>query len=145
MSKSELSPNAITQTVFDEESSAYRVILQATGMAIEVDADDGDSIQVQPRAMSQELSINEAIDVEKCSSARIYVKSIGAGDASLKLQISPLDSGDFWVDALSISPGANANDCIVSSVIDKLIAKRAKVIKVSGTQDLQIMFVGRGN
>lgn len=144
MARSKLDPNQIFQHAYDDDSESLKMSMVGTEMSVSLDESDGDSAAIRPMSFTASPSIGETISVEKMSKMRIYIKSIGSGDSTVSVQLSPLDSGDFWVTALMMTPAALANGCIMSEPLKDITAKRMRVVMASGSQDLELIVVGQG-
>lgn len=133
MDRTKRDTNQIHQFEHDEASNAKRVKMVGTEMSIELDHADGDSVTAHPAKLSAsvlgvELSDNDTVIIPPldCSSIRcIEVHVVGTGD--VKVQKSPVDSGDVWID--------------VPDQLDNLCARRIRVISVNIEGDVHL--VGR--
>ena len=143
--RSKLDPHQIMQCEHDEASMAKRVKITDTEMSMELNADDGDSVQSQPREFSNTVILNEEFDISGYKNMKVYCKSMADGvKPDLKLEISPLASGDAWMDMGTILVPSPANgDLVASSTQSDLIAKRAR-ITCSGSPSVEIYVLGRG-
>ncbi len=103
-----IDPTHIWQAIFDEDSESIKVELLPLELAINLDAETGDSIMSMPQ--SSILSEGEA-DCKRIKTICLY----GSGTVS----VSPSDSGDEWYE-LFISPG----DLVPKSIC----ARRIKLV-----------------
>ena len=118
--KAKLNPATIAQRVYDEVSKAIKVKLHATDISIELDHKDGDSVTSHPAKLVASVSGVSAEDNGKdiippidCSSIRkIQVHVDGSG--SVKVMVSPVDSGDYFVEQKE----------------NEVVARRIKVVSV---------------
>jgi hypothetical protein len=133
--RSKRDPNHISQLVYDEEANANRVKLADTEIAMELSADDGDSIESQPAKLiasaigcAAEDNNTDVIPALDCKNLReVHVSVNGSG--SVQILVSPNDSGDFFY-------AVGAKD-----VIHKICARRIKVRSVDVIGDVHL--VGR--
>lgn len=142
---SQLDPNQITQRGYDESNDAHRVIVSgATDFSIELDHEDGDSVssfagQLDPQSddllstASPDDEIIAPFSIVGIDKVILYSQALTgvsvAGEA--KLQISPLDTGNVWLDSgLSLVSSGTAGNWTVSSVTD-VLARRARLVAVT--------------
>jgi hypothetical protein len=126
---------------FDSENDATRVaIAAATEFSIELDANDGDSVATKSLMLSKKSSINKTsyeqviaeFSVEGYKDFQLMSKSaILAGEAQAHLQISPVDSGDMWLNTDCKLQLQGSSDKM--SEISHVLAKRARVIIASNS------------
>lgn len=100
----------------------------ATSFAIELSHTDGDSIQIHPNSI--QVSDNTEQSAVGIKSVVLYLEPGAAAEA--KLQISPVDSGDVWMDVGSSSTPNHLVNLVASSVLT-ICARRIRVVTVSGT------------
>ena len=105
---SKLAPHQISQLVYDEPSKSIRTTLQNLEIGIELDADDGDSVEARKPSFHQEVLVSSETassgdilvegDVRYFSEYQVAVKSSGVSGASIKItvQVSPSDTDDVW-------------------------------------------------
>lgn len=134
MGRSKLDPAQITQMEHDEVSKAKRVRMVGTEISIELDHKDGDSVTVHPakliasvtgvEASDNDSEIIPALDCSSISKVKVHVD----GSGTVKIMISPVDSGSLFIEASA----ADLND---------LVARRIKVISVDVVGDVHL--VGR--
>lgn len=77
---SKLSPHQISQALFDEDKVATRVHLVDADLAIELDAEDGDSVITVKRTQLVEVNPNDIMDFSLLSELCVYVS-----DASIQI------------------------------------------------------------
>lgn len=156
-SPSQLSPSQIAKKIFDGTNDAIRISLgDATGIAIELSAADGDSVESQVRSVSQKASLTSsstgviiaAFDAKDLKRFNIYSKSTSAvvGPQVLTLEFSPHDSDNIWIaSSLTITP-STTNGTVVSGTAIDVLARRVRVSTAgaltSGTVDVYL--VGQG-
>lgn len=153
-----LDANQVIKSCFDEASQSLKTIpASATTFEMELSHIDGDSVTAYPsnisasglaRSNANTGSVIAEFDISMVKSIAIYTKTLTTivGAQVLTLQISPLESGDFWVStSTTITPDLVANVTKVSTVT-AVSAKRARVITAaaitSGTYD--VIAVGLG-
>jgi hypothetical protein len=111
------------------QNDAMRVEMVGTQLAVSLVADE-DSITTVPN--SQVISDASEVSAIGIKSACLYVESDGAGTAQAKLQVSPVDSGDLWMDVATSTVTASATD-LTSSAVFTICARRIRVVSVAGT------------
>lgn len=122
-----LSPTHIAQHEHDEDSNAKRVTMVNTDIAIELDAGDGDSVEMRAMEMRATPALNEEVNISKMARASVWVEG-GTGSYSIEVGV-----GAAWMTVGSVSSGEGA---VVPVCGDKL--------KVSGAQGASITVIGRG-
>lgn len=134
MKRSKLDPVQITQIEHDEDSKAKRVRIVQTEMAIELDHRDGDSVTSHPaklavsvRGVSEEDNGTDLVPAMDCSSIR-GAKLFLDGSGEVEIMVSPVDSGDYFVEVLA-------------SQLVNLVARRIKIVSVDFVGDVHL--VGR--
>lgn len=115
----------------DEEGHAIRVeIGQGTHFQIALDS-DSDSVLVHNDSVSLEIDLNDQssgvilapVSVKKLSKANLYAQG---GSSSVKLQLSPSDDADVWVDSgLSLNLSSSAN---MANSLSNIVARRARLV-----------------
>jgi hypothetical protein len=93
MSRSKIDPIHIQQYVFDEETESLKVKLIPIEMSIELDANDGDSVKCYPAGFNFSDK-NQPYSCVGMKTAMLYKLN----EQDLKLEVSPFDSGDIWVE-----------------------------------------------
>lgn len=88
MAGSKLDPVKIAQLVFDEATNSYKTNIVDTEIAIELSADDGDSVIPQKLTQAVVVTANEVIDTSKVSRICLTVTSeilmvVGVTEVSL--------------------------------------------------------------
>jgi hypothetical protein len=111
MADSKFSAEIISRREHDENTKSKKVNIVDTEMAVELDANDGDSVAT--KAMTQILSVetDEAFSIAGWSKLAFY-----SATTSANLQLSPETEGDEWYDAGTMS----------RSEIKEVCAMRAK-------------------
>lgn len=100
----------------------------ATSYAIELSQADGDSVQTYPNSMTvADTSVASAAGIR---SVALYIEPGAA--ASAKLQVSPVDSGNIWMDVPTSTVSSDLVNLVMSSVLT-ICARRIRVVTVSGT------------
>ncbi len=67
MSRSKLDPSHIIQHIYDTATESAKVSIQNLDLAIELSADDGDTIVPQKKMIEVAVAINDIIDTSKYS------------------------------------------------------------------------------
>jgi len=156
---SKLDFGQIIKNVYDDSTESLKTIpSSSTSFAIELDADDGDSVQIQGRESSSNASgidnsyaniVLAEFDITGMSANNIFsmtqINIVGA--QVLTLQISPIASGDLWFNtSLTITPDATAGNGIAGTVLSNLVAKRARIVTAaaitSGSYDIYALARG---
>lgn len=126
----------IQQYEHDELSNSKRVKITDTELSIELNHADGDSVTSHPAkltasAIDVDASNNgqEVIPALECSSMR-KISVIVNGTGSVKIMVSPVDSGSFFVELLET----------IGGVMD-ICARRVKIVSVDLVGDVHL--VGR--
>jgi hypothetical protein len=103
-----LAPHQIAQDVYDESTSAIRTTLQNLEVAVELSADDGDSVEARHQLLASKTLVSSGIStgtvIATVDIKQVYEFLIGAGvvttitASALKVQIelSPSDTDDVW-------------------------------------------------
>jgi len=151
---SRLDSNQMIKRVFDEANDAVRIVLgESTGIAIELSADDGDSIITRPEGISTKASLTSAssgviIAAASCVGMKTFnlhskTTSATVGPQVLTVEFSPHDSDDVWIaSSITVTPSA-VNGTLVSGTAASLIARRVRVSTAaaitSGTIDAYLI------
>jgi hypothetical protein len=90
-----IDPTHIWQAIFDEDSESIKVELLPLELAINLDAEGGDSVLALPQSLI--LEQGEA-DCKRIKSICLYGQGV--------VSVSPIDSGDEWYElaVLQLSP-----------------------------------------
>lgn len=129
MSTHNLTSELVLREAYDPTAGALKTIpSSATSFAIELDSADGDNVTAKP-----DVSLISDVTASSCvgmKSAAIYTEAGAA--AGVKLQVSPVDSGNIWMDVPS-STIATSLTLVVSSGVLSICARRIQVVVTSGT------------
>lgn len=105
---SKLSPHQITQDVYDEQSSSIRTNIQNLELSIELNADDGDSVESRKplfngKATVPSGTVSQTVvaqgDTRYFSEYLIAVNvtsTITSSALKLEIDVSPSDTDDVW-------------------------------------------------
>ena len=105
---SKLAPHQIAQSVYDEPSESIRTTIQNLEIGIELDADDGDSVEIRKPLFHQELLVSSGTasgdvlaegDVRYFSEYQVAVNvitDISASGLAIHIEVSPSDTDDVW-------------------------------------------------
>lgn len=105
---SKLSPHQIAQDVYDEPSHSVRTTLQNLEIAVELSADDGDSVEVRKPLFVGDVVVpngtaNGAVlaqgDVRYFSEYQVSVnviEAINAQGLEIDIEVSPSDTDEVW-------------------------------------------------
>jgi len=144
---SKLSPHQIAQSVYDEPSESVRTTIQNLEIGIELDADDGDSVEIRKPLFHQELLVSSGTDsgtvlgegdVRYFSEYLVSVSvinEIAASGMQIHVEVSPSDTDNIWFDEQQIidrlSVPATGNKHIKNSTMGPWRRARA-VLRHSG-------------
>lgn len=154
-----LDPHQIFKRIYNESNDAVRIDI-ATGVdfAVELNADDGDSVESRGISGSTKSSITSsntgviiaAFDCKGMKSFNLYSKTTSTitGSQVCTLEVSPSDSDDVWkATSLTITPDATDGVVVMGTVISSIVARRARV-SIAGAITLgsfDIYVVQQGN
>lgn len=111
----------VLRKVWDENTQSLKVTIGSSEFAVALSAEENDSIITYPNATS--VSGETELSAVGMKSACLYVEP-GSGNA--KLQVSPVDSGDLWMDLADSQ--VTAGGTLVSTEVLTLCARRIKVV-----------------
>lgn len=120
----------VLNRAFDRETDTLKTQLMNADIAIELSAEDGDSVIAKKEHTAQSITSGDIIDVSGMSKAAVYL--IG-NTTELKIEASPLSSGDVFI---TIHAASTSN----SVVIKDICAERLKI--TSDTGDLHLVLQG---
>jgi len=142
MSRNRMSEIEITQREHEEADLAKRVKIVGTQINIAT-SEEEDSMAVRPVLFQGNLTPNLPIDVRKVRCGRVYTKLSAQTTAVVGIEISPDDTGDFYVEIDSITVDGAAGACFVSKHLD-LCARRLRIVVKSGTVSGSYKLIGQG-
>lgn len=105
---SKLSPHQIAQSVYDEPNESIRTTLQNLEIAVELSADDGDSVETRKPLFHEEIEVVSGTssgtvlgqgDVRYFSEYMVAVNVLSAISSSgleIHVEFSPSDTEDVW-------------------------------------------------
>lgn len=105
---SKLAPHQITQIVYDPSSESIKTSIQNMEIAIELDADDGDSVETRLPLLSDSVNVGTdannndiliTVDVRYFSEfliAAYTTQAITASGLQLQVEVSPSDTDNVW-------------------------------------------------
>ena len=139
-------PNQIVRYSYDDEKNASRVTVVETEMAIELDADDGDSVQTQSRLFEAELTIANPIGIDSVNTLKLYCQTLDDGaNGYVRLYVSPETSGNMWYyTGTEINPSSVTGETVASDRVSDVIARRMKVESDVDPAKIKIIMLGRG-
>lgn len=119
----------VIKNSFDESTDSLKVLLTPTSFGIELDAADGDNVTAKPDL----ILVNDTTETvcTGIKSVVLYVES-QAGTHTAKVQISPIDSGNVWMDLASSTVSADPSNLVSSSVLS-IVARRIRIVVTAGT------------
>lgn len=152
-----LDANQVIKAVFDETTQSLKTTpSDATSFQMELDAEDGDSIQTRGISNSETASIDNTFtniviapfDIVGFKSIQLFTDTttVITGPQVLTLQVSPASSGDVWFNTTTtVTPGTGV-DAKALSTIGSVCAVRAQVVTAAaittGTYDLFVISQG---
>lgn len=133
-------PQQIARYEHDEVLGCKRVSVVGTEMAIELSADDGDSVLVRPETTSLSPQLGAAIDVSKFKTIQIYAKKQAGGtDSQIAIHIGAGPA--MLIEWPSLSLGAEG--AVVASGAMSICATTMQLVG-NGNGLVDIVVVGRG-
>lgn len=121
---SELDPPQIARRTFDGEHDATRVVFAHDHeTAIEVRAEDGDSVLALP--MSLVITDDQIIDASAIKNVCLYT------DGAATVQISPSDTDNVWLNLISLT--AATPGTMEKSAILPICARRIRIYASVGS------------
>ena len=122
---SSLTGELIMREVYSEADGALKTVpSSATSFAIELDSADGDNVTAKP-----DVAIISTTTITSCVGMKSVCVVVEAGSAaSVKLQVSPMDSGSVFMDVPSSTTAQGAMSSVLS-----ICARRIQVVVVSGS------------
>lgn len=136
MALSALDPHHIIKRVYDPAAEAINVMLPAnTSISLDKSEDSivaGNDSGSYSAAVSPATVLGTELIIEPAagffSKAQVYVASPNdVTTGSVKLQVSPADSGDVWADLLTANLAVN-NSVVLSGAVQAITARRVRVI-----------------
>jgi hypothetical protein len=103
-----LAPHQIAQSVYDESNEAIRTTIQNMEIAIELSADDGDSVEARQPLFAGSATVVSGTptgtvvaqgDVRYFSEYLVSVNilsAVTASDLKVQVEVSPSDTDDVW-------------------------------------------------
>lgn len=103
-----LAPHQIAQNVYDEPSGSIKTSIQNMEIAIELSADDGDSIEARKALLTSKTLVSSGIatgtviatvDIKQLSSLLIgagVVSTITSTGLKVQIELSPSDTDEVW-------------------------------------------------
>jgi len=153
-----LDTGQLVKRVFDSDNDSVRITLaEATGIAIELSAADGDNIDVKGLSTSTKASLTSAstgtivaaTDCNGIKSFQLYTNTTSTivGAQVCTVQISPSDTDDVWIDtALTVTPSDTLSVVVMGTALTNIVARRVRVkiaaAITSGTFDIYLVRQG---
>lgn len=125
MADHSLTSELVLREVYDTTTGALKTVpSSATSFAVELSAADGDNVTAKADvALVETTTATSAVGMKTLN---VYVDTGAA--ASVKVQVSPVDSGSNWIDLPSSTTAQGAMSGPLS-----ICARRIQVVVVSGT------------
>lgn len=119
---SQLDAAQALKRVVETDHDAIRVVqVHDQEVSIEINAEDGDSVLALPKS----VILSGESDCKDLRSVCVYHR----GSGSLKLQVSPVDSGDVWATCASMAAGPE----MACAKVD-VIARRVRLMIDDGVE-----------
>lgn len=124
-----LNSDLVLREAWDEVNGGLRIIpAGSTEFSVELSAADGDNVTSKPDVSLVENTT--AVSAVGMKSANLYVEAGVA--ATIKLQVSPVDSGDIWMDVTGGSVANDPTDLKATGVLS-ICARRVRLVVVAGS------------
>lgn len=149
-----LDPGQVIRRVYDKNNDSIRIMLaDAVGIAIELSADDGDSVTNRPEGLTGTVALTNAntgvvVAEQACVGMKqfnLHSKTTSAtvGPQALTVEWSPSDTADIWIaSGITLTPSA-VSGTVVSATEASLLARRVRVRTAaaitSGTIDVYLI------
>lgn len=153
-----LDSGQIIKRLFDGSNDAIRIVLaEATGIAIELNADDGDSVESRGINSETKASITNTdsgviVPAQSCAgmkSFNLYTKTTSTitGSQVCTLEVSPSDTDDVWIaTSVTVTPSDTDQTVVAGTASSAIVARRARVSIAasitSGTFDIYLNMSG---
>lgn len=155
---SQLDTAQLAKRVIDATNDAVRTIpAENTSFAIELDADDGDTIATRGISSSTKSSLTSvstgvvlaAFDCSGYKNFNLYTNTTATlvGAQVCTLQISPSDTDNVWIStSLTVTESTTSGTVVMGTALTNVVARRARVSIAapitSGTFDLYLVVSG---
>lgn len=130
MSTNKLTGELVLRRVYDETTGTLMTTSAPTEMEIELDAADGDNVRNIPDNNVVSTLATE-VPCISMKTIELYVEPNATAD-SAKIEISPVDSGDVWMEVASSTVAADPS-VVKSSGPKSVCARRIRITAVSGS------------
>lgn len=143
MSRSKKDPNQIAQYEHNDDLNAKRVEIVSADMSMELDADDGDSVQTQGRVFEYaDVQNDTPVPCTPCREVKVYVKTNTQGATNtIDLHVSGNDTGGSFEQIGTVQASSTDGE-VVSIPMHSILAKRMKV--TGADANVEITILGRG-
>lgn len=148
----------IVKRIYDETDDAIRIkIASGVDFAVELNADDGDSVESRGISGSTKVSLTSAstgvvvaaFDCKGMKSFNLYTKTTSTivGAQACTFEVSPSDVDDVWVaTTLTVTPSTVNGTVVMGTANSNIVPRRGRVsiaaAITSGTFDLYIVRSG---
>ena len=138
MPNHDLTGELAIREAFDVTTGALKTVPSgSTSFQIELSHTDGDTIETHPSSF---VAIDAAaVNCFGIKSINLYMMPGAA--ASAKVQVSPADSGDIWIDVPTSTVANDPTNVTMSGVLS-ICARRLRVVTVSGTPSFYCVLQG---
>lgn len=131
MSTDKLTAELVLRRSYDPTTQSLKTMPGSpTATQIEISADDGDSILTVP-STALITSMGVEVSAMGMKTVELYVAPEATAD-SAKIEISPADSGNVWMEVATSTVAADPAD-VKSSGPKSICARRIRVTAVSGS------------
>lgn len=114
----------VLRNVWDEETRSLKITMADSEFAVALRKEDGDSVMSHPASLV--LSDLSTIRCDGMKTAALYVEP---GTGAAKVQVSPIDSGDVWMDTdITVTAGVS-----VAVKIGTICARRIRIVITAGS------------
>lgn len=139
MSTKLLTSELVLRRVFDPTTESLKTTMGTTETEIELSADDGDSIIAVP-VNNLSSTAGEEISCVGMKTAELYVEAEATAD-SAKIEVSPVDTGNVWMEVASSTVAADPT-LLKSSGPKAICARRIRITVVSGAPVAHLVVQG---
>ncbi len=130
MATEKLTAELVMRRVYDPDTESLKTVpASPTSTEIEISAADGDSMISHPNTAVE--STTTEISAVGMKTAELYIEPNASPDDA-KIQVSPVDSGDVWMDVSTSTVVADPS-LVKSSGPKAICARRVRVAIISGT------------
>jgi hypothetical protein len=136
---------------YDESSASLKTTLQNLEIAMELSADDGDSVMTLPKAINSYVIFNTAqnsgviamapVNISYCNTISFVFKNLD-GNTQFAIEISPSDTADVW-HQVSVHTAPNGTSHHVPTYFPCRRVRLKFIQNFAGTGPIEIWLNGR--